>query len=479
MTQRSTTLPARTTDVVPATDPHRMGLVQSTALIAGSIVGVGIFSLPYSLAGFGPISLVAMAATTVGAVALALLYAALSRREPAAGGPYAYARIAFGNRIGFANAWSYWITAWAGNAAIAVGWVYYAELFLNPSRNLGLTVGLTLAALWVPALINLSGLRNVGWFQVLTTITKFIPLVLMGTVGLFFIRPENFVPWNASGLSDWSAVGGAMAICLFTYLGVETAAVASAKVRNPRRNVPRATLLGTLASAAVYLLSLLAVFGILSSGQLGSDENRASFAAAATAIAGGGSWAGAVVAVIVIISGVGALNGWTMICAEMPQAAAEDGLFPRAFAKVSRRQVPAFGIISSTTLASIAALISFWGATGSDVFTTLVLMTGITAAIPYGFSAAAQLSWRVRDRSRVRAGRMIFDLTVAVLSLIFAVLFVWYSRNSGDVWYVTWGPFLLTALAFLIGIPVYLAERRRMTPPPTRQPPAEPAAGER
>ena len=104
----------------PETAPG-LGLPQATALILGSIIGVGIFNLPYSLASIGPISIVAMALTTVGALALALMFAALSRRLPADGGPYAYARAAFGNGIGFTNAWSYWITAWAGNAAIVTG----------------------------------------------------------------------------------------------------------------------------------------------------------------------------------------------------------------------------------------------------------------------------------------------------------------------------------------------------------------------
>src|SRR3954453_14866335 len=114
----------------PGTAPG-LGLPQVTELILGSIIGGGIFNLPYSLASYGPISIVAMAVTTVGAVALALLFAALSRRLPADGGPYAYDRAAFGDRIGFANAWSYWITAWAGNSAIVTGWVFYVEHFIN------------------------------------------------------------------------------------------------------------------------------------------------------------------------------------------------------------------------------------------------------------------------------------------------------------------------------------------------------------
>src|SRR4249920_3204109 len=151
----------------------QFGLTAAMALIVGSIIGVGIFNLPTSLAFYGPITLVSMALTTVGALVLALLFASLSRRLPADGGPYAYARVAFGNRLGFANAWSYWITAWAGNAAIAVGWVLYVEEFVNTDHAKLHSVLLVLVGLWVPALVNLSGLKNIGSVQVGTTIVKF------------------------------------------------------------------------------------------------------------------------------------------------------------------------------------------------------------------------------------------------------------------------------------------------------------------
>src|SRR5215471_12668046 len=115
--------------------PELFGLPTAMALIVGSVIGVGIFNLPTSLSFYGPITLISMALTTVGALVLALLFASLSRRLPADGGPYAFARAAFGNRLGFANAWSYWITAWGGNAAIAVGWVLYVEHFINKGHN--------------------------------------------------------------------------------------------------------------------------------------------------------------------------------------------------------------------------------------------------------------------------------------------------------------------------------------------------------
>jgi APA family basic amino acid/polyamine antiporter len=442
--------------------PHQFGLTAAMALIIGSIIGVGIFNLPTSLAAYGPITLVSMALTTVGAVALALLFAALSRRLPADGGPYAYARAAFGNRLGFANAWSYWITAWAGNAAIAVGWVLYVEHFINTGHDKFFSVLLVLAGLWIPAAINVSGVKNMGSVQVITTVIKFAVLVFMATVGLFYISNANFTPWNVSGESTIAAIGGGMAIALFSYLGVETAAVAAAKVRNPDRNIPRATVLGTIATAIVYMLSLTVVFGIVPTAELA--DATAPFSDAVNAMFGG-TWAGNVMAIAVIISGFGALNGWTMICAEMPLAAAEDGLFPQQFKRLSKKGVPAYGIIASTVLASIAMIINYLGSNGATVFTTLVLMTGITAAIPYGFSALAQLKWRWVDREAGQTARFVRDMIVAVLSLVFSVFFIWYSRNTGHSFWVYWAPFFLAGGALLLGIPVYASQRHHLTEP--------------
>jgi APA family basic amino acid/polyamine antiporter len=455
---------------VEAPAARGLGLPQATALIVGSIIGVGIFNLPASLAQYGPISILGMALTTVGALALALMFAVMSRRLPADGGPYAYARAAFGNPVGFANAWSYWITAWAGNAAIVVGWVFYVQYVLEiwfpgAQKNQVLGFCLGVVGLWLPAVINLTGVRSMGAVQVWTSIVKFVPLALMSTLGLLTISSGNFSPWNASQSTDVQAVLGAMALCLFSYLGVEAASVAAAKVRDPDRNVPRATILGTLATAAVYLLSLIAVFGAVPASDL--DGVSAPYSIAADAMVGGGEWAGYVVAACVIVSGLGALNGWTMICAEMPLAAADDGLFPPLFGQLSPRGVPAAGIVLSTILATVAMAASFAGSAGQGVFDTLLYMSGITAAIPYAFSAAAQIRWRLADRRELHTQRFVRDVVVAAVALVFCVLFVWYSRDTGaDSLLGQWMPFVMCGIAFLLGIPVYLRQRTRMTTPP-------------
>jgi APA family basic amino acid/polyamine antiporter len=452
------------------------GLPAAIALIMGSIIGVGVFNLPTSLAPYGPITLVSMGLTTIGALALAILFGALSRRLPADGGPYAYARVAFGNPLGFMNAWSYWITAWAGNAAIAVGWVLYVEHFVNKSHHKWASILLVLIGLWLPAFVNLSGVRNMGSIQVITTILKFFALAFMSTVGLFYIHGANYTPWNVSTQSAIAAIGSGMAIALFSYIGVECASVAAGKVRDPDRNVGRATILGTLATAVVYMLSLIAIFGILPNATLQSTSEP--FSTAANAIFGG-TWAGDVMALLVIVSGLGALNGWTMICAEMPLAAANDGLFPERFARLNKAGVPGFGIVVSTTLASLAMILNYVGSNGASAFTTLVLMTGITAAIPYLFSAFAQAKWRWVDRKQGQTRAFLRDTIVAVLCVIFSILFIVYSRNTGaqgqrsigQIFHHDWGswaewmPFVLAGVALVLGIPVYRSQRRHMSEP--------------
>src|SRR3954471_3893472 len=398
------------------------GLASASALVVGSVIGTGVFALPGALATYGPISLVAFVLVTVGAVALALTFRSLSARLPGSGGPYVYARDAFGDFAGFLNAWSYWITAWAGNAAIGVAWVGYVEVFWNTGHAKAWSIVIALAGLWIPAIVNLAGLRSIAWFEILTTVVKFIPLLFIATIGLFFIKSGNFGSFNASGGSSVSAISAAAAIALFSYLGIETASVAAGRVRNPERNVGRATVLGTVACAFVYILGTVAVFGTVAHAKL--IGSSAPFTDSANAIFGG-QWAGKTVAIAAIVSGIGALVGWTLIVAEMPQAAARDNLFPKPFARDSRAGVPAFGIIVSTALASVLTIVSY---TSFDkVFTTIVLLSVLTSVIPYLFSAAAQLAW-LATRRAVRVPHLIRDVIISGLALVFSF---WTLAGSG------------------------------------------------
>ncbi|SDG83301.1 basic amino acid/polyamine antiporter, APA family [Sinosporangium album] len=424
-----------------ASEPDgELGLARATALVAGNIVGTGIFLLPAALAVFGTVGIAAFGIVTVGAIALAVVFGRLGARLPSAGGPYVYARDAFGEFPGFLNAWSFWITAWAGNAGIAFAWVGYVNYFLHWDSTAG-KIAIGLAGLCIPALINLSGVRTMGTFQLVTAALKFAPLIFISVVGLAFVRADNFGPFNATAGTWAAALSGAAALVLFAYSGVESAAVAAEKVKDPIRNIGRASVYGCLACAALYMLSTVAIFGTVPQHRLVHSE--APFADAVNGMFGGGFWGG-VVAACAIVSGLGALNGWTMLVAEMPLASARDGLFPSFFTRVNARDVPYVGVIAGAVLASATFVTAF---AAENAFSTILLLATFTTVIPYMFSAAAQMFWLVTGGRRVEGRHLARDVAVAAVALLFTFWMV-VGAGSAAVFQGT--------LMLLMGIPIYI-----------------------
>lgn len=419
----------------------KLGLPAAVALVVGNIVGTGIFLLPASLAQIGTVSILVFGLVTIGALALAVVFGRLGGRIPAGGGPYAYTRHAFGEFAGFWTAWSFWLTAWIGNAAIAFAWVGYVNYFLHWDSTVGkLAIGLV--GLWIPAVINLTGVKNIGAFQLVTTVLKFAPLLFVGVVGMFFMTGDYFPSFNVTGGSTWKAVSLAAGLILFAYSGMESVTIVAERIKDPARNIGKASIYGVLACAAMYMLATVAVFGNVPHTRLANSE--APFADAINHMFGGGIWGG-VMAVCAIISGIGALNGWTMLIAEMPLAAAKDGMFPAFFAKVSRRGAPTAGIVIGTALTSVMLLYAYVGS--EDGFNKILLLASFTTAIPYFFSAAAQLFWLVTGGREVNKVRMARDLVLACLALLFGA---WIVYGAGDE------AVMLGMLMLLVGVPVYI-----------------------
>ena len=462
MTVLTTPVPPATTGQ-PSGPPVGLGLTSSTALVIGSIIGTGVFTMPAVMAGAGTVSILTLGVISVCAVLLGVMFGQLTRRIPTSdGGLYAYARHEFGDFAGFLTAWCYWITCWAGNAAIVASWVLYVESLLgidNPSTATNLLIAMT--GLWIPALINLGGVRGMAWFQNVTVILKYVPLLLVGVVGWFFVASANFPAFNASGSSLFDAVSIAAGVALFSFIGVECASIAAGRVRNPRVNVGRASVLGTAASAFVYIAVTAAVMGLVPHGALVKDG--APFVAAFQTMFGTATWVGKAVALVAVVSGIGALNGWTLVTAEMPFVAARDGMFPRQFAQANRRGAPWFGIVVSTVVASALMAYSYAGGTlGLKVFTYLVSLSVVTVAIPYFFSAAAQLAYLVSGRRAVHGARLARDLAIAGTSLLFSL---WVTAASG------YQAVYQAVLLLLIGLPIYAflkaaRERNGLVPEP-------------
>ncbi len=404
-----------------------LGLTSSTGLVVGSIVGTGVFTMPAVLAGAGTMSLVVLGVIAVGALLLGVLFGQLTRRVANSdGGVYAYARHEFGDFAGYLVGWCYWIQSWAGNAAIVSSWVFYVDALFHITPNGMGNWGIAMVGLWVPAVVNLVGVRQMAWFQNLTVVLKFLPLLFVGVVGWFFVRSANFGPFNASGGSLYSGIGIAAGVALFSFIGVEAAAVTAKRVRDPRRNVGRASITGTAASAVLYVLVSAAVMGLVA--HHGLVNNGAPFVNAFESIFSQGAWAGRLVAVLAVISGIGALNGWTLIVTETSRAIAKDDLFPRPFAWADHKDTAWFGILIGTGLPSLLMLWRYSTSSGLTIFTYLVDLSVVTVAIPYFFSAIAQLTYLVSRRRRVEGWRLARDLTVAGASVLFSL---WVTFASG------------------------------------------------
>ncbi len=430
----TTIIPPKSDETTPDLSPRNekkaqvMHLPSATALVIGSIVGTGVFTMPAVLAGAGTMGIAVLAVIAVGAMLLAVLFGQLARRIPNGdGGLYAYARHEFGDFAGYFVGWCYWVQSWAGNAAIVASWVFYVDALFGFHHPSGMeNWGIALVGLWIPAAINLAGVRQMAWFQNVTVVLKFVPLLFVGVVGWFFVQNAHFGAFNATGGSLYSGIGLAAGVALFSFIGVEAAAITAKRVNNPRRNVARASILGTALSAMLYVLVTAAVMGLVAHHTLVSTGSP--FVNAINSIFPHSAWAGKTIAALAVISGIGALNGWTLIITETSRAIAQDDLFPRPFAWKDARGTAWFGILVGTALPSLLMLWSYTTSSGLTVFTYLVDLSVVTVAIPYFFSALAQLTYLVSRRRRVEGWRLARDLAVAGTSVLFSM---WVTFASG------------------------------------------------
>jgi basic amino acid/polyamine antiporter, APA family len=420
-----------------------LGLTMATALVIGNMIGSGVFLLPASLGSYGPVSLVAFGLTAIGAILLALVFARLGRAYPETGGPYVYSRRAFGDFVGFQQAWGYWIAAWAGNAAIAIAFVSYLGEYWDTVRDNNVVAALAaVGAIWVCTAVNIAGVRQGGVVQVVTTVVKFVPLAAMAVLGLFYVKNHNFGAFNASGDSMYGAVTAAATLTLWSFIGLESATVPAEEVRNPKRTIPLSTIVGTAVTAVVYMLGTYVVFGVL--GTANAAQSGAPFTDAAKEM--WGSTGGHIITICALAATFGALNGWIMLQGQIPFAAARDRLFPKPFERRTASGAPWFGLVVSSVLVTGLVFMNY-NSSLVDQFTFIILLATLTTLVPYAFSAAAQLLLFVNDRERFSGVRLTKDAIIASLAFAYAL---WTIAGSG--YQVVFRGFML----LMAGVPVYV-----------------------
>jgi APA family basic amino acid/polyamine antiporter len=414
---------------------HRIGFWMAVALVMGNMIGSGIFLLPSSLATYGAVGLFGWMVSAVGSILLAFVFARMSRLRPAAGGPYAFTRFAFGDLAGFLVAWGYWLSICTGNAGIALAFVGYLEPFVPQLvREPIIASAMAVAAVWLLTLVNIWGIREAAQLQLVTTILKIVPLVFIAGAAFVAFNPDAFVVTTSGARAIGGQLSTAAALTFWAFGGLESATIPAGSVDNPQRTIPRATIIGTVITAVIYIAATAGVMSVVPVDVL--KTSTAPFADAARAIAG--HWAAAAVAIGAVIACFGCLNGWILIAGQMPLAIARDGLFPRPFAKVSGRDTPVLALIVSSLLTTtLLALNASRGLV--DLFTFMILLGTLSTLVPYAFSSMAAF---VIDRK---------GSTGAGLTAALAFGYSLWMIGGAGAEVVYWGFLLL-----LLGLPVYV-----------------------
>jgi APA family basic amino acid/polyamine antiporter len=396
------------------TGSKKLGLWMLIALVAGNMIGSGVYLLPSSLASFGNLSLYAWLATSVGALLLALVFSRLCILVPRTGGFYAYSHSGFGDYVSFKTAFCYWISTMVGNAAVALATVGYLRVFYPILNTPHATCIAAIASIWVVAIFNIIGIRYAGIFQLITTVVKLVPLLLIGVLGWHYFHPEYIQhSVNISGQAPFASFTMAAAIIFWGFIGLDSATVPLASAENPRRNVPLATLVGTLLVAAVYLITMLVLMGMIPQAQLAMTTSP--FADAANIIFG--PWGQLLIAAGAAVSCLGALNGWTTLQAQVSMAAADNKMFPEVFAIRNRFNVPGLGIMIAAVLESILLIISL-STNLVHQFNVLILISTLALMLPYFYSCLSQV-FLIRQVPKLTMNHL-FHLVVAILAAIFA-----------------------------------------------------------
>jgi basic amino acid/polyamine antiporter, APA family len=419
-----------------------LGFWACTALVVGNTIGIGIFLLPASLAPFGLNALTAWGITLLGCVFLAVVLSGLARAFPEGDGPYAYTQHAFGSGITFFVLWCYWFATWVTNATIAIGIVGYLSILIPSLEKVKwLPPYIALALVWLFVLINCLGVRAAAWMQMVTTALKLLPQLGIILLGLWELiaHPSIYTEHIPPNPVSYHDVLVASTLTLFAMLGIECAMIPAGKVQDPARTIPRATLVGMLVTGLIYICISTVSLLLLPQSELAASSSPLADVFGKYAGAEYGRW----LAFFVVVGGLGALNGWTLIVGEMTETFARHGNFPAALGN------PKLSFVFTGVLAS-AMLVLNYESSLTTVFTFLINV--ITAAnLPF-YLACALAVLALWKTGRFRQ----WERVAAVLSLVFCL---WVFQGVGG------RAFLWTAGLAILGVP-FAALRHSRTPNP-------------
>ncbi|WP_116830705.1 arginine-ornithine antiporter [Pseudomonas syringae] len=430
-----------------STPPGKLRLGALVALVVGSMIGGGIFSLPQNMAASAEVGavLVGWAITAIGMLTLAFVFQTLANRKPDLdGGVYAYAKAGFGDYMGFSSAWGYWISAWLGNVGYFV--LLFSTLgYFFPVFGEGNTLAAVIGAsvlLWGVHFLVLRGIQEAAFINLVTTVAKVVPLILFVLIAVFAFKLDIFTTdiWGLKKPdmgSVMNQVRHMMLVTVWVFIGIEGASIFSARARK-RSDVGKATVIGFITVLLLLVLVNVLSLGVMTQPELAKLQNP-SMAAVLEYIVG--PWGAALISVGLIISLLGALLSWVLLCAEIMFAAAKDHTMPEFLSRENTNHVPANALWLTNAMVQVFLVITLFS---SSTYLSLIYLATSMILIPYLWSAAYALRLAIRGEGYENARReRRKDLFIAAVALLYAIWLIY----AGGVKYL-----LLSALLYAPGV---------------------------
>jgi len=403
----------------------KLNLVQLTFIVAVNMMGSGIIMLPTNMAKVGAISLLSWIVTALGSMALAYGFAQAGIFNQRTGGLAAYAEAGYGKDGYFQAFFLYFVSLAIGNVAIAISAVgYLATFFPNLSATPIATCMSVIALLWLTTVANFGGPSITGKIGSITVWGVIIPVGSLSIIGWFWFSSETFSQaWNPQGMSLGEGMGSSIALTLWAFLGMESAAQNSDAVENPKRDVPLACLFGTLGAAFVYVLSTTVIQGIVPNAELAESTGPFGLAFAKMF----SPTVGSIIMALAVAACVGSLLGWQFTLSSTAKSAADGDMFPKPFSKVNSMGAPIVGMIILGVVQTGLALMTI-SPTLSEQFGALVNLAVVTNVIPYilALSALPVMMKAANVASNVYTRNMV----IGVIAMIYCVYALYASGGS-------------------------------------------------
>ena len=440
--------------------PGKLRLGALVALVVGSMIGGGIFSLPQNMAASADVGaiLIGWAITAVGMLTLAFVFQTLANRKPDLdGGVYAYAKAGFGDYMGFSSAWGYWISAWLGNVGYFV--LLFSTLgYFFPIFGEGNTPAAIIGAsilLWAVHFLVLRGIKEAAFINLLTTIAKVVPLVLFILIAFFAFKLDIFTSdiWGVKNPdlgSVMNQVRNMMLVTVWVFIGIEGASIFSSRAEK-RSDVGKATVIGFLIVLLLLVLVNVLSLGIMTQPELAKLQNPSMAAVLEHVV---GHWGAVLISVGLIISLLGALLSWVLLCAEIMFAAAKDHTMPAFLKKENENHVPVNALWLTNAMVQVFLVITLFS---ESTYLSLIYLATSMILVPYLWSAAYGFLLAVRAETYENAlAERKKDLIIGGIALIYAIWLIY----AGGLKYL-----LLSALLYAPGAILFAKAKRESGQP--------------